>query len=118
MKLNKITKNLQPTLVKAAGAVAGSYASKLIPFGSDRVNAGVVLAAGLFLGSGKGVMAQVGEGMAIGGALKLAKSFGIGGGDMITGIEDQRFISGVDDLFSGGTILGVSGDDPYSYDPS
>jgi len=107
MKLGKITKNLQPTLVKAGGAIAGGMVQKLIPFGSDRVKSGVVLLGGLFLSGSKGVMGQLGEGMAIGGALKLANSFGIGGGDMIGAIDDARFIGAIDDLPAGGNIMGT-----------
>jgi len=117
MKLGKITKNLQPTLVRAGGAIAGSYVQKVIPFGSEKVKAGAVLVAGLLLaGSGKGMAAQLGEGMAIGGALSLAKGFGIGGGDFINGIEDVRFIAGIDDLNQGGTI-GQPGDN-FNYNDS
>ena len=111
MKLNKITKNLQPTLVRTGGAIAGSMAQKLIPFGNDKVKAAVVLAGGLLLSTGKGVLAQLGEGMAIAGGLNIAKSFGIGGGDMINGGD---FIQGLNDLPGGGNIMGASFDDPYN----
>lgn len=107
MKLGKITKNLQPTLVKAGGAIVGSMAAKLIPFGNDKVKSGVVLLGGLLLSGSKGIVGQLGEGMAIGGALNLAKSFGIGGGDMIGTIDDARFIGAIDDLPAGGNIMGL-----------
>ena len=113
MKLNKITKNLQPTLVRAGGAIAGGMVQKLIPFGNDKVKAGVVLAGGLLLSSGKGVMSQLGEGMAIGAALNIARSFGIGeiaGGDFIGGGD---FINGLMDLPGGGNIMGTQEIDPY-----
>lgn len=115
MKLNSLKKNLMPTLVKAGGAIAGSYAQKFIPFGSDRVKAGAVTVLGLLLSGQKSTMGQLGEGMAIGGALSLAKSFGIGGGDFIAGGD---FINGIDDLYAGGNIMGYQGAtnaNPYDY---
>jgi len=115
MKLGKITKQITPTLVKAGGAIAGSYVTKLIPFGNEKVKSGVVMLAGLFMAGGKGITAQLGEGMAIGGALKLAQNFGIGGGEFITGMEDEVFINGIDDLYTGGNIMGADFDTDTMY---
>lgn len=117
MKLGKITKNLQPTLVKAGGAIAGGMAKKIIPFGSDRVKDGVLLLAGLMLSGSKGVMGQLGEGVAIGRAMSLAQGFGIGGGDFIGGIADSNFINGLENLYAGGTVAGVPGDN-FNYNNS
>jgi hypothetical protein len=115
MKLGKITKNLQPTLVMAAGAIAGNYVQKMVPVGNDKVKAGAVLVAGLLLAGGKGMMGNLGSGIAIAGALNLAKSFGIGGGDFINGIEDARFINGFENLYSGEVLNGVT---DYNYNDS
>lgn len=104
MKIKSITKNLQPVLVMGAGAVGASYASKLIPFGNDKIKSGLTLLVGLALSGQKGAVGQFGTGMAVGGVQKLAGSFGIGGGDFINGIEDARFINGIEDLTAGGTI--------------
>lgn len=115
MKLGKITKNLQPTLVMAAGAIAGNYAQKMIPLGNEKLKSGAVLIGGLLLAGGKGMMGNLGSGIAIAGALNLAKSFGIGGGDFINGIEDARFINGFESLYAGETLNGMS---EYNYNDS
>lgn len=106
MKLKSITKNAQPVLMMGAGAIGASYLTKLIPFGNDKVKAGITVLAGLALSGTKGALGQIGTGVAVGGIQKLAGSFGIGGGDFINGIEDARFINGVEDLTAGGTIAG------------
>lgn len=117
MKLGKITKNLQPIAMKAAGAVAGSMAAKFIPFGNDRVKSGVITLVGLVLSTQKGTLGQIGEGVAISGVVKVAQSYGIGGGDSIDGIDGtdgQRFINGIDDLYAGGSIMGTDPTNDYT----
>jgi hypothetical protein len=110
MKLNKLTKNLQPALVMTAGAIGSGYLTKVIPFGSDRVKDGICAVLGLAMSGSKGMVGNLGTGVFIGSAARLAKGFGIGGGDMINGIDDARFINGIDDLTAGGQVLGVPGD--------
>lgn len=114
MKLGKITKNLQPLAMKAVGALGAGMAVKFIPFGSDKVKAGVITLAGLALSTQKGAVGQLGEGATIGGLLKVAQSFGIGGGESIDGMDDPRFINGIDDLYSGGTIMGNESTNDYT----
>jgi len=119
MKLNKLTKNLQPALVMTAGAIGSGYLTKVIPFGSDRVKDGVCAALGLVLSGQKGMMGQLGTGVLIGSAARLAKGFGIGGGDFIGGIDDATFINGIDDLTAGGNIMGMDNPgDNFNYNNS
>lgn len=87
MKLSKGLKNLQPVLLKAGGAIAGNFVAKVIPVGNDRVKSAIVAAGGLLLSSGKGAVAQLGEGMAIGAIANIAKSFGIGADGFIMGTD-------------------------------
>lgn len=81
---NNVTKSLLPTGIKAGGAVASTIVANKIPVGSDKIKNGLVTVAGLFLaanrkGTKTNLLADLGEGMAIGGILNLSKDFGIAG---------------------------------------
>lgn len=117
MKLKGL-KNLQPVLLKAGGAIAGNFVTKLIPFGSndpakavssDRVKQAVVAAVGIIGSGSKGAIGQICEGMAIGGIANLAKAFGIGADGFIMGTDG--FIG---DVYEDTTVSGTGPDSGFA----
>lgn len=108
MKLKGL-KNLQPVLLKAGGAIAGNFATKVIPFGNDRVKQAVVAAVGLVGSGSKGAIGQLCEGMAIGAIANIAKGFGIGADGFIMGTDG--FIG---DVYEDTTVNGVGPDSGFA----
>jgi hypothetical protein len=74
--------NVQQKLTTAAGLGAGSIAANMVasklPFGDDRIKSGVPIVLGLILADKKGILGDLGKGMAAAGVSKLASNFGIG----------------------------------------
>ncbi len=74
--------NVTQKLTTAAGLGAGSIAANMLasklPFGDDRLNSAAPIVVGLFLADKKGIVGDLGKGMAAAGVSKLASNFGIG----------------------------------------
>lgn len=89
MNFKNITKQVAPVAGIAAGMVAAKKGASLIPVGNDLVKGGLVTVLGLVLTGQKGMVGNVGLGMAAQGILSLVGNFVPG----ITGI-DTVYIQG------------------------
>jgi len=90
MKIKGITKKVAPVLAMGGGAVGANFLAAKLPFADEKIQAGVLVLAGLVLSaSTKGLVSDLSTGVAIGGVVKLASSFGIGAlPDPIMELED------------------------------
>jgi hypothetical protein len=75
MNFKSITKQFVPVAAIAAGAIAAKKGAAFIPVGNDLVKGGIVTALGLILTGQKGMVSNIGLGMAAQGILTLAGNF-------------------------------------------
>lgn len=76
--IKNVTKNLVPVLATGAGAVGANFLASKLPIADEKIQAGVLVLAGLLLSGKKGIVGSLATGIAVGGVVKLATSFGLG----------------------------------------
>lgn len=88
---------LMSTVTKAAGltggAVAASFATRLIPIGNEKVKPLIPILLGVFLVNRPGIVGDLGAGMIAKGGSDLVGSFGIAGTDTVLAGMEEQFIS-------------------------
>ena len=75
MNFKSITKQFGPVAGIAVGAIAAKKGAAFIPVGNDLIKGGLVTVLGLVLTDQKGIVSNVGLGMAAQGILTLAGNF-------------------------------------------
>ncbi len=90
MNFKSITKQAMPAVGVTAGVIAAKKVADLIPVGNDLTRNGIVVLAGLFLSGKKGIIGNVGLGMAASGIHSLAATYVPG----IAGFDRPVFING------------------------
>jgi hypothetical protein len=77
-KKMKLTGKIMPVVGIAAGAIGSGFVTKFVPIQNDKIKSAIPLALGFLLLGRKGLIGDLGAGMIAGGAINLAKTFGIG----------------------------------------
>lgn len=94
---------LMSTVTKAAGltggAVAASFATRLIPIGNEKVKPLIPILLGVFLVNRPGIMGDLGAGMIAKGGSDLVGSFGM------AGIESDNVLAGMEQQFISENVL-------------